>query len=96
MFTDYCKSIVSGIDEDDSKTGIIVYPNPSDGSFDLVTSTSDLTSFEIVNCLGVKIQEKLIDKREIRIDLSAQAAGIYFIKLYNRKGKFEIKKISIN
>lgn len=91
-----CKSIVSAIDEDDSKPGVIVYPNPSNGSFDLITPTSDFISFEIFNCLGVKIQDKLIDRREIKIDLSAQAAGIYFIKVYNRKREFEIKKISIN
>ena len=96
MSPEYCNSIVLGIDEDDRKTGIIVYPNPSNGRFDLITSTSDFISFEITNCFGIKVQEKLIDKREIGIDLSAQTAGIYFIKVYNKNREFEIKKIIIN
>lgn len=91
-----CKSIVSGIDKEESKTGFTIYPNPSSGRFNLSTSPDNFTSFDIVNLLGCKVMNRPIKRTETEIDLSAQAPGIYFIRVYDNKEQFTTRKIILD
>ena len=68
-----------------------VYPNPSDGNFDLLIQAENNyhLTVRILNILGKEIQQKeFYHQRKINIepfDLSEVAAGIYFVALTVRK-----------
>ncbi len=99
---------LTGIEENNFETGVSVFPNPSSGVFwvsipseqiqPAVGSSSEY-KIELYNVYGEKIQQ-LVTNRPITIDLSAEANGIYFIKLISEKGtdsyREETKKIIIN
>ena len=69
---------------------IKVYPNPSDGIFNLQLSIASI--IEIYDDKGLLISELKVNSGINRIDLSKQADGIYFIKLITIDG-LEILKI---
>jgi PKD repeat protein len=78
-----CKNVTvntgTGINELDNSEGIVIYPNPSDGSFQIhVENFKELNEIKIVNSLGQVIwNSKVINGSEIRFnDISA---GIYSI-----------------
>jgi uncharacterized delta-60 repeat protein len=61
-----------------------IYPNPSNGSFS-INSEEPISAIDIVNALGEKVYSfnQPVDGgvSGISVDLSAHAAGIYFIRL---------------
>ena len=64
-----------------------VYPNPSNGLFYLEVSdlrSSDEMQIELLDLTGKQISQKLVtgstDYTE-QLDLSAEAAGVYFLKV---------------
>ena len=76
-------SLPNGVTELKSKLTFNISPNPSSGIF-TVTSQDEITAIEIYNVLGELIFP-LSSRRgaggEVEINLSAQAKGIYFIKV---------------
>ena len=79
--------------EDDIK----VYPNPSNGLFNVEIENSEIeTSFQhyqIYSLEGKKIQEKSIFSKQIQ--LNTMPKGCYYLKIQFSKGIY-IKKIIIN
>lgn len=91
----YCDPITVGIDEEQKNTTITLYPNPSTGKFKLITNNREQDFFEIHNLLGVKLLHATITSDETEIEL-LHPAGVYFIRVYNKKGQSITKKIIIN
>lgn len=91
-----CKSIITDVEEEKTTPVFSIYPNPSTGKFNLVAFDANENSYEIVNVLGVKIREGKIEKDETEIDLNGTSLGIYFIRVYNRKGQFATSKVIIH
>lgn len=89
-----CNSIITGVDENEESGFLMLYPNPSNGKFDLTTGTS-IKFFEICNLLGVKILSATIETNKMEIDISGQSSGIYFIRFFYRDGTSVTKKIMI-
>jgi len=94
-------------DENEMDQNISIYPNPSDGIFNI--SIINLTGFENLSGLGGKIQIKVFDIHgndyrffEIqstgnlteKLDLKELAAGVYFIS-FSGKDFSQVKKIVI-
>jgi len=78
---------VVGIAEQEEKTSVAVYPNPTTGQFKVVLNgerTRDY-SVNIYNTIGERVYSRtnvmLNQQESLKIDLSDQAAGIYILKL---------------
>ncbi|MGM0407212.1 MAG: T9SS type A sorting domain-containing protein, partial [Bacteroidota bacterium] len=62
---------------------ILIYPNPTECCFRVVSGLNCTSSKTIVlfNSMGQKILQKQYDSKEITIDLSNQAKGIYYVNV---------------
>ncbi len=60
-----------------------VYPNPTTGTFTLVTSSRTGDKYEIYDILGRPVQHGTISMDRQHIDLGAQQSGIYTITVSN-------------
>lgn len=72
----------TGIDEY-SIADVAIYPNPTNGSFQVTWNGPGVESIEISNLHGAVIQSQIILSAEqtVRIDLGDRSAGIYFVQL---------------
>lgn len=70
-----------------------VYPNPSNGNYNLVDKQNKLmnSTFQIVNMLGEVIHEGKINDRTTLIDINSQASGIYLLNVYTPEGLLKTK-----
>jgi sugar lactone lactonase YvrE len=81
-----------------SAPGILLYPNPSNGVFQLGIRNKQLgmtCNIEIYNILGEKVYSQIITSSNYQIDLSNQPAGIYLLKLQSEDGSMITKKIEV-
>lgn len=70
---------------------ISLYPNPSDGVFNIKSNIQNL-QYNLVNLQGQLLEKGSISQN--KVDVSNYAQGIYFLELSNETGKL-IKKIVI-
>jgi hypothetical protein len=92
-----CNSIITGIDKNNPEDIIAtLYPNPSNGKFELITSNLKNSSFEISNLLGTIILRSKIESNKTEIDLMIQTPGIYFMRIYVSTDVIVTKKIIVN
>jgi hypothetical protein len=75
-----------------SKTVFDIYPNPSNGLFNVVTNGK--LTIQVMNVQGQIVNTSLIEGNNT-LDLSGQSNGIYFIKVETEHNVF-IKKLVIN
>lgn len=62
------------------KNQITIYPNPSNGIFNIEREFSETTTYQINDITGkIIVKDKLADK-QTQIDLSAAQSGVYFLK----------------
>ncbi|MBL4604247.1 MAG: T9SS type A sorting domain-containing protein [Flavobacteriaceae bacterium] len=72
---------------------VSVYPNPSNGIFNIQWPNNEKTTISVYNYLGQKISEhKNITSGSYSLDLSNQSKGLYLLKI-NSNGKLASKKI---
>ena len=70
-----------GMKSIENKSSFNIYPNPSNG---IVTIAQDKeSSFSIYNSLGRLVRNIENSSKQTTVDLSTQAAGLYFIKTSN-------------
>jgi hypothetical protein len=79
----------------DSASGIVIFPNPNNGSFEIQNPSEEKLVFELKNALGqVVYQEKIITEKQsfdpITIGLRLER-GVYFATFNTAHGKFEEK-----
>jgi hypothetical protein len=74
-------------------TEIILYPNPTNGKFRIKTElqTKQITVYTM---LGTVVYQS--EKVESEIDLSAQPAGIYFVKVVSKDNFVSTQKLILN
>jgi hypothetical protein len=77
--------VTAGIDEY-VNDNIVLYPNPSEGKLTINTISKEEKDIEIFNSMGQKIYACRIANPGLDIDLSDRPKGIYFIKMYSKKG----------
>ncbi len=75
-------SIVTGI-FNNIFTNIEIYPNPTSDKFFIEGNDIINANIEIRNIIGMLLVSRKIKDMRTMIDLSAEAKGIYFIKIYN-------------
>jgi hypothetical protein len=85
--TSACFAITTvGIEDDGSLSSISLYPNPSNGHFQLSIDGVQMAEgckMEIYTVEGKRIYHSIITDTKSDIDLSSQAAGMYLVKFYN-------------
>jgi len=87
-----CYTAPNGIDEmAGDNYGVIVYPNPSHGTFTFQIKNEELKNkniVEVYNMLGEKVYSKQLtkDSEQWTIDLSNQSSGIYLYRIITESG----------
>lgn len=83
----------TGINQTNGTDDLRVYPNPAlNGSF-WIRNLNGNKHIEIYSCIGSLVFKKETEAEEIKIDLSEQPAGTYFVKVWNSDGLQKTVKI---
>lgn len=69
------------LDSNDFNAGVILYPNPTDGPVNILTTSQLPFSVEVYSILGELLNTALVNTDSGTIDLSGLSAGTYFIKI---------------
>ncbi len=75
-----------GVNEVTENMNISVYPNPSEGVFEVKSRKEKIKSVAVFNMLGEEIKMQQVTGTSIIIDISKEAKGIYFIKVNTENG----------
>jgi hypothetical protein len=78
--------IVTGVEQQGNNASYSVYPNPSNGTFS-VSSTSELGNVSVYNSLGTMVYQNATSAKQLNIELPSKEAGIYFVKVGNKMTK---------
>lgn len=71
-----------GTIENSSDIGLNLYPNPSNGQFEItVEGTLSRASLEVFNVVGERVYQASITAPTTLVDLSEQPAGTYFVRI---------------
>jgi plastocyanin len=76
----------TGIAENQLKENITVYPNPTNGKFQITYGDLNFSknySLEIYNVNGERMYNSVITNPKSDIDLSNQSKGVYFMKFHD-------------
>ena len=73
---------------------IVVYPNPSNGIFNISYGNLTINSIEVYDILGKKVlvKDNISEAQQQSVDLSNAANGVYFIKISSSQGN-TVKRI---
>lgn len=82
-----------GVSDVSNPAIIQVYPNPSNGTFNL-KSDSNIKSVEVLNMTGQLIYASKVSAKDFEINLQSRPAGVYILKVQTDKGS-EVKKLII-
>ena len=83
----------TGIDESRGSNDIDLFPNPSNGKFQVAMENDRFNTIEISNVLGRTIHRSELKDKITEIDISTEIPGIYFVRISDGKGNVVIKKI---
>lgn len=76
---------VSSVLENNGKGNITLFPNPSDGLFNVNLSNYSNTTIEVVDVIGNIIAVVQNPGNSNRIDISDESAGVYLVKITSRE-----------
>ncbi|NVO03586.1 MAG: T9SS type A sorting domain-containing protein [Bacteroidetes bacterium] len=84
----------SGVDEIDRNKNSSVFPNPVNGKFTTVKSKNPISSIEIYDAYGRKLQTINANKAfEIKVATDKLSSGVYFVKIYSGDGVYSEKVV---
>jgi hypothetical protein len=75
-------SLATGVEEflaDENE--MIIYPNPSNGSFSVKRENNRSQTIEVFNVIGEKIYSGINNREALNIDISTSPKGIYFVRI---------------
>jgi hypothetical protein len=84
--------VVTGI-EDLTSSPMMVYPNPSNGLFNIISQGSAEVSLEVYNLTGGLVTSSVFTQNTM-LDLSKFSKGVYFLHL-RAEGKTQITKLIV-
>ena len=83
-----------GITENTNSNNISIYPNPSNGQFNVtVSSLQKSSSIEIYNSIGELVYSQKVINEQNTIELTNEANGLYFVKVMSDGKIVGTKKI---
>jgi len=77
------------------KQNLEVYPNPTNGVFNVKIENSENSVIEVVNALGKTILIQNVNSNISNIDLTSQPKGVYFVKVVSGE-VLEVKRVIKN
>lgn len=84
-----------GLMELDSETTVNIFPNPSNGSSEvLISSSGSIQELVVINSLGQNILSSNPNQKIIKIDLRTLSGGVYYIRLSTNKSEI-VKKLIV-
>jgi len=87
-------NVCTNIESNTKNTSISLYPNPTNGEFNLNVNSSQLNNvIEIYNSLGELIKKQEVKELNSKINLSELASGIYHIRLMSGEKQVYKNKI---
>jgi hypothetical protein len=79
-------AVVTGSFDENMSSTFSIYPNPSNGTFS-VSTTSELGNVSVFNSLGTMVYQNTTSSKQLNIELPSKEAGIYFVKVGNKMTK---------
>lgn len=75
--------------------GISIYPNPSNGQFNLVLSDRDLIGkrLQLYNTNGQLVKEEKISERQLQMDLEGYPKGMYYLTVTSSNSRITKKLV---
>ncbi len=90
---DYTVNIVESLSIEEIDGSLIkVFPNPSDGIYN-INLNGEILTFEISNILGQFLKNGKLENGNNMLDLTNQKIGTYFLKLISNSGKTKTIKL---
>ena len=79
----------------ESAAQAVAVPNPSTGQFEIWTPAADVLATEVTTVVGAHVaaQAAAIPNGHLALDLSAQPAGLYFLRLHTATGTQVVRVI---
>ena len=85
------QTVLTGVEEDKNSAFVVVHPNPTTG---LVAIAGDnLRQAEVLNMLGQQVLSVQGEGNELRIDMAALPAGVYFVNVTDEEGRKCVRKL---
>jgi hypothetical protein len=62
---------------------LVIYPNPSEGIFNITAKNTQIDTIEVYDVLGkqISIKYNTDNASNVELDLSTASTGIYFVKI---------------
>lgn len=80
--------------ENSNRIDYYMYPNPSNGIFNISLAKNELTTFIVYNHMGQKVLESSSSELYNVIDLSGLSKGVYLLEINNGKSK-QVEKLML-
>jgi|GEM_PF-5136734 len=77
-----------------SQSEISIYPNPSTGIFNVVND-KEVVLIEVLNTQGQLVRSIKTNQNNVQVDLNQEAAGMYYIKVYQANQDIKTTKINL-
>lgn len=71
----------------------ILYPNPTNGSWNIKTNNDRIFQIQVFDILGKNVLSLAPNKNEVKIDATVLPSGLYFAKVSTEKGNGSLKLI---
>ncbi|HOY32767.1 MAG TPA: T9SS type A sorting domain-containing protein [Bacteroidales bacterium] len=84
-----------GVSSNDIANNISIYPNPSNGMFNITNLSGRTTNVEVFDMLGNSVYKTISSDNDLTVNMTKAAKGIYFIELSGTEGKKVVKKMII-
>ncbi|MBI4932047.1 MAG: T9SS type A sorting domain-containing protein [Bacteroidetes bacterium] len=83
---------LTAVNENDISSGISLYPNPTNGKFEVRSEKSEVRSIEIYNVLGENVySEKILNPKSLNLNLD-MPSGIYFLRVSVPSGQLKTEQ----
>ena len=63
-----------------------IYPNPTTGKFRIENSELRIENVEVYDVYGKRIMTVKVEDNKVELDLSGNASGVYFTRIFTDKG----------
>jgi hypothetical protein len=84
----------AGLSEVENKIAVSIFPNPSQGVFNVTSKQDDIKMITVSDNIGRMILQENINAKSAFVNLTNEAKGIYFLKIQTAKATETVKLIA--
>ncbi|WP_299434374.1 T9SS type A sorting domain-containing protein [uncultured Aquimarina sp.] len=87
------EELLLSVDENDElDRDIALYPNPSDGVFNVANNSGSKLTYDLFNIIGQQVGSGKMDNKNSVLDISSNDSGVYFISITDTSKNTKITK----